>query len=570
MNISYLPAGPLPAWQLLMLSAKSERALESGTEELIGFLHSSSTQGTRTGQGSTLANTAFTLLAGRELFDSRLALVCSDMDDAIAVLRRRTHANYSGRLRRLTSTAKNRPLAFLFADWDIAAMQVAGAIFASQPVFRTAVERCIGMVEDVAACDYLWRLLGGGSEPRQMQELPDQAVFAPIACFVFGYALASLWQSLGLQADVLIGDGTGELLAAHLAGYISLEDAVSLAVLRGRSLQHGMVDVASELDARIRGMAALELAPRRDYFSALAGKMLTPDALTSHEFWLQRVHQRVGAGISPSSLAHMAGRVVLDIGLGEVIEPTQTTLGTAALVKNAAPPDGVYWMLSTLGALVLGGVKIDWRAYFADKIVRRISLPTYCFEAQRHWFATQDASKASVKLAGSPPAAVKPPERSQHQDRHEDRQQAQPQARPQAHLPRPPQTRTETAAKPALHHAQVEKFLVEACQELLGIASIGLHDNVMQLGMDSMNVMQLSHRIEQAFKLTIAPHHLFSRPNIGSLLEKILALRPDLASAPVSKANHGENQAELAEMADFVATLSDGEVNRLLMELNAP
>ncbi len=599
MNISYIPAGPLPVWQLLMLSAKSERALESGTEELIRFLHTSRVQGTRTGQGgmlaNILANTAFTLLAGRELFDLRLALVCSDMDDAIAVLTSRNHASDSGRLRRLTSTAKNRPLAFLFADWDLAAMHVAGAIFASQPVFRTAVERCIGMVDDAAAKACLWRLLGGegGGEPRQVQaasahqlsaqlsaqvsaQLSAHAVFAPIACFVFGYALASLWQSLGLQADVLIGDGTGELLAAHLAGYISLHDALSLAMLRGRSLQHGMVDVASELDARIRGMAPLELAPRRDYFSAMAGKMLTADALASHEFWLERVHQRVGAGILPLSLAQMAGRVVLDIGLGEVIEPAQARLGAAELVKSAAPPDGVYWMLSTLGALVLSGVKIDWRAYFADKIVRRISLPTYCFEAHRHWFATQEASKASLKavdrLTAPVPAVPVPvpapaPALSER-SRGQDRQQA-----------RPPQTRAETVAKPALHHGEVEKFLVATCQELLGIASIGLHDNVMQLGMDSMNVMQLSHRIEQAFQLTIAPHHLFSRPNIGSLLEKMLTLRPDLASAPAlqpsaqggagNNPNHGENQAELADMAHFVATLSDGEVNRLLMELNA-
>jgi acyl carrier protein len=135
-----------------------------------------------------------------------------------------------------------------------------------------------------------------------------------------------------------------------------------------------------------------------------------------------------------------------------------------------------------------------------------------------------------------------------------------------------------------LHNHQVEKFLVETCQELLGIDSIGLHDNVMQLGMDSMNVMQLSLRIEQAFKLKIAPHHLFSKPHIGSVIEKILALRPDLASAPIAdasvsaspakpaaqiKTDNATDDDELAEMASFVNNLSDLEVNRLLMELNA-
>jgi hypothetical protein len=103
----------------------------------------------------------------------------------------------------------------------------------------------------------------------------------------------------------------------------------------------------------------------------------------------------------------------------------------------------------------------------------------------------------------------------------------------------------------------------------------------MQLGMDSMNVMQLSLRIEQTFKINIAPHHLFSKPHIASVAGKILALRPDLANAPVADVpasvssakpatqTNTIKDAELAEMARYVNKLSDMEVNLLLMELDA-
>lgn len=531
----------------------------SATEELIRFLSAANTKGRRaklndtlndtlnntldSNLGNTLADTSFTLLAGRELFDLRLALVCADTDDAIKLLKNSREG--SPRLINLSSTAKNRPLAFLFTDWNIAAMHVAGAIFASQPVFRTEVERCISAVDvaDAAtARDWLWSLFDGRADQSLAQPSPETEAFVPIACFVFGYAMARLWQSLGLHADVLIGDGTGEFVAAHLAGCISLDDAIYLATQRGRSLQYGVMGGNStELAAKIRSM--VPSVPRIAYLSAMAGNMVELETLAHPEYWLTRVHQQID--LSPTSLAGMADRVVLDIGAGKIIEPALTPAPAA---------DGVCWMLSTLGVLAVSGVKIDWRAYFADKIVRRISLPTYCFETSRHWFVAPE--QTSVKPR--PPAAVPPHNRNQ--------------------------IRTETPAPRPLHNRQVEKFLVETCQELLGIDSIGLHDNVMQLGMDSMNVMQLSLRIEQAFKLKIAPHHLFSKPHIGSVIEKILALRPDLASAPIAdasvsaspakpaaqiKTDNATDDDELAEMASFVNNLSDLEVNRLLMELNA-
>src|SRR5262249_10389242 len=42
-------------------------------------------------------------------------------------------------------------------------------------------------------------------------------------------------------------------------------------------------------------------------------------------------------------------------------------------------------LLATLGRLWLGGVQLDWSAFYANERRHRIPLPSYPFERQRYW-----------------------------------------------------------------------------------------------------------------------------------------------------------------------------------------
>ena len=51
--------------------------------------------------------------------------------------------------------------------------------------------------------------------------------------------LAALWRELGVEPDLVLSYSMGEVAAAHVAGALSLEDAVEVIYHRGRILDAG-------------------------------------------------------------------------------------------------------------------------------------------------------------------------------------------------------------------------------------------------------------------------------------------------------------------------------------------
>jgi len=99
----------------------------------------------------------------------------------------------------------------------------------AEPAFRAALEKVDEHIRRHAG----WSLL----EELQAEEGKSGATrskWAQPAHFALQVALSALWRSWGVEPAAVVGHSMGEVGAAHLAGVLSLDEAVRLIVLRGR------------------------------------------------------------------------------------------------------------------------------------------------------------------------------------------------------------------------------------------------------------------------------------------------------------------------------------------------
>jgi acyl transferase domain-containing protein/acyl carrier protein len=215
-----------------VISAKSEQALCAQAERLIA--HASAEPNLSTVDvGYSLASTR-AALAHRAvvLGEDRAALL-----EGLAALR-----GGSSSPSVLTGVAYGRgsALAILFTGQGAQRVGMGRELYDASAPFRSALdEACVHL--DGLLGGSLWAaMLGerpaeGGSSPLDLTEDGlDNTLLAQTSLFALEVALFRMVESLGLRPDFVMGHSVGELVAAHVAGVLSLEDACALVVARGR------------------------------------------------------------------------------------------------------------------------------------------------------------------------------------------------------------------------------------------------------------------------------------------------------------------------------------------------
>jgi acyl transferase domain-containing protein len=216
--------------QLIVLSAKSAPALDQRMAQLESYLAAS--------PSPNLANVAFTLQVGRKPFRHRQAIVASGVDELKAALQARSSpSNKLKALRTENAPADAARVAFLFPGQGSQYVNMGRDLYASEPVFRDAVDRCCKVLGGHLQFDLRSVLYpGNDGEDEAARQLAQTANTQP-ALFVIEYAMAQLWMSCGVRPAAMLGHSVGEYVAACLAGVFSLEDALALIAERGRLIQ---------------------------------------------------------------------------------------------------------------------------------------------------------------------------------------------------------------------------------------------------------------------------------------------------------------------------------------------
>ncbi len=225
------PPGPARRWQLLLLSARSEHALEAATDDLAAWLAG----GPRREPLATLAEACYTLQVGRRPFACRRALLCREAAEAGEALAVRDPRRLWSR--RLPDAARRRPVVFLFPGQGAQHVDMGRGLYDSEPVFRRELDACADLLAPLLGADLRQALFPPAARRAAAAGELGQTPLAQPALFAVEYALARLWMAWGVAPWAMLGHSLGELVAACLSGVFSLADALALVAARGERMQ---------------------------------------------------------------------------------------------------------------------------------------------------------------------------------------------------------------------------------------------------------------------------------------------------------------------------------------------
>lgn len=210
---------------LLPISAKNSEALSATIKSYADFL---------TGNSSLpLADIVHTASVRRTAHNHRAAFVAQSNEEFCRLLTSYSAEHpgagtVTGQVRETTAPK----VIFVFPGQGSQWLGMGRELLAEERVFHESMDRSDRLIRAEAGFSVLEELNADESKSR----LGEIDVIQPVL-FAFEVALAALWQSWGVMPDCVVGHSMGEVAAAHVAGMLTLEDAVKVICRRSRLMR---------------------------------------------------------------------------------------------------------------------------------------------------------------------------------------------------------------------------------------------------------------------------------------------------------------------------------------------
>ncbi|MEU6672279.1 type I polyketide synthase [Streptomyces sp. NPDC046727] len=214
------PAAPADGVVPLIVSSRSTGALAGQAGRLAGFVGETE---------APLAAVAGALVSRRAVLSERAVVVAEAREEAVAGLEALAAGDASPMV--VTGSATDGKTVFVFPGQGSQRVGMGRELYERFPMFARALDEACAALD--AHLDHSVKdvIFGAG------ENLLDQTVFTQAGLFAVESALFRLVESWGVRPDVVAGHSIGEVVAAHVAGVLSLEDAAALVAARGRLMQ---------------------------------------------------------------------------------------------------------------------------------------------------------------------------------------------------------------------------------------------------------------------------------------------------------------------------------------------
>ena len=214
-SVSVLPLSGRSAEALTALAQRYEAWLEAHPE-------------------ADITDVCFTAGVGRSHFEHRAALVVDSVQGARELLAGLAENRLGpGAVRGVCGDPPKT--AWLFTGQGSQYPGMARELFDTEPVFADTVKQCAEAVDGLLPRPLLEVMFDTDSDDSgDAGKTLRHTSFAQPALFAVEMGLARLWQSWGIEPDVVLGHSVGQYAAACVAGVFSLEDGARLMAERGR------------------------------------------------------------------------------------------------------------------------------------------------------------------------------------------------------------------------------------------------------------------------------------------------------------------------------------------------
>jgi acyl transferase domain-containing protein/NAD(P)-dependent dehydrogenase (short-subunit alcohol dehydrogenase family)/acyl carrier protein len=202
---------------LLPLSAASPRSLDALCRAWLGRLQA--------GAVEDLTAAARTAAVRRQHHRYRAAFVASSVTELSAQL-----AAVGPALRGDAPPLSPPEVAFVFSGQGTQWAGMGTELMTYDPLFASFIERC----------DEICGKLAGWSIREVLTETAGSRLaateYAQPVLFAVQAGLVELWRVLGITPQAVVGHSSGEIAAAYAAGFLTLDDAMHLAIKRGSAM----------------------------------------------------------------------------------------------------------------------------------------------------------------------------------------------------------------------------------------------------------------------------------------------------------------------------------------------
>ncbi|MCZ8241041.1 MAG: amino acid adenylation domain-containing protein [Microcystis sp. LE19-131.1A] len=568
-------------WHLLTLSAKNEEALKALVRCYQKYLADH--------HEIPLADVCFTANSRRSHFNHRLGVVARDR---LEMLQKIENFSNQERMREPKSINKKKKpkIVFLFAGQGSQYVGMGRQLYETQPVFRQTLDRCAEILRPHLDQPLLEILYPADPEAETASFYLEQTAYTQPTLFAFEYALAQLWRSWGIEPAAVIGHSVGEYVAATVAGALSLEDGLTLIAKRAKLMQSlpkegtmiavfaaeervkatiepytndvaiaaingpenfvisGKAPIIAEiiihltaagievrplkvshafhshllepiLDSLEQEAAAISYQPLQiPLVVNLTGEVLPEGATIDARYWRNHARNPVQFYGSIQTLIEQKFSLFLEVSP----KPTLSRLGqqccpetSATWLFSLAPPqEEEQSLLNSLAILYDSqGAKINWEGFNVNCSQNLLALPTYPFQRQRYWLETIKPTSEETTMT------------------------------------------TNATNVQAISSNQKQQEILITLQTLVGNllqlspADVNVHTPFLEMGADSIVMVEAVRRIENAYNVKIAMRQLFEELSTLDALATYLAQNPandvqntqintEVFSAPIACSNN--------------------------------